>query len=52
MACRLVIAKPGIFLIRTLQINFCEIFSIIHISIQENPYENIVCQMGAILSWL
>ena len=55
MACRPVSAKPfwtnaGILLIRTSGTNFSEILSKIHISsFKENAFENVVCEMPAIL---
>ena len=42
--------NDGILLIGPLGTNFSEILSKIHILIQENAFENIVCEMAVILS--
>ena len=40
--------NAGILLIQTLGTNFCKIHTFF---IQENAFENVICEMVAILSW-
>ena len=57
MACRLIGAKPlskpmleGILLIRTLETNFNTLKRNSYIFIQENAFDNVICDMSAISS--
>ena len=46
----IICVNAGILISGPIGTNFSEILSEIHISIQESAFENVVCEMAAILS--